>query len=538
MPKIEQYTARGGQGYVSANPGGPGPSPYEGLRGITEGVNKGIEVYGKMRAQADDMSAIEAVGKWSAGVKQIHLDMDTDETISYAMRQDPAAYGKEFQLREQRMRQDVLKDIPTGRAGAMFDEYLARHKDTTQVEANARGAKLFAQDQLGKLATASDRLSEMAARASTPEERDDFIGIYRLAVDRAEKRGFLTPAEAEKAHQDFDVKSQSEYMEVLGKVNPELMLQMDEETTAFKDVPPLRKASIVDRATRAQGVKTRLAEAALHRAMMNHRESVERATVDHISKGTLTQEWLDDWKEYWTSEKYQAYAKALREQTLGFKRGDPAVENAFLPNVYNPKISPQSAMNALLDYYGKGLIGGDKFTPWAAHLQTRIDKEDNKQDERRKELKADLKEGETRIREIRRNRYEAAMTNVKDAFQSTGSLSPDFDQISAEAATQFREELQKRGLHLGEGKEDEMILYRQLLPQYISHVQVRSQSRVQLLKDRIGGFKDIPSLNAVRDKLGEEEYYQKLKAFEELRAIIQARRRLEALKMLTPTESK
>jgi hypothetical protein len=520
-------------GAIADRPNIAGEITQQAGRSVQSSLQQIASIVGKLNQQRDANDVAIAEGTYIGQIKDLHNKMITTPELLETFRNDPGAYGQYFIKEEKIIREGVALGL-SKEAKTMFGVYAESKAPALIADARYRGIELYGQAQVAKLDKSAAVLSFEAARASNAAERNEFINKYHGLVDKAEKDGTITPVEAEKRRQDFNVKAQTDWMTIIGKDDPDLLLKMENETNSFVDVPPLARATIIDRAMKERDSKLIAAQAALKQALTNHRESVERMFV--LYPENRTREYLEEWRDYLTSEKLVQFEKMIDRD---FNDGDPATEHAFQPLVYNPNLDPQATLDRLNILQGKKLIGDQKHQVWANHLQSQIDarRSTARSDKHRAEDKAETARtrDETRVREIVSNRFQQAMSNVDQAFRTTGGLSLDFDGIAAEAVMQAREEIQRRAHHLGEGGEDALLVQREVVANLIPHVQMRAQTRLMFLQGQLKA-KTANELKEIRGRIGDDEYYNQARIMQEISVIQSEMMRLQ--KMQTPTRGR
>lgn len=478
------------------------------------------EHFQKIRQMREETELVDVASKWDAGIKDIHLQLETDADVIAK----PELYMLEFNKRAQTLRKDLGASTTTPNVNVGFQNYVDRKYASEYIDAKARGLHYGRLNEVAKLDEQKYILAEASARADKPSERDTKRAMYYNLVDVAEKTGMISKVEATKRRQDFLVHSETAYMTVMGRKNPDLMLALM-DTGAFDNVPELAATAIVDRSIRAHNAKEEALRRQEDRARKDYAEGLERQAEILASTKKLTQEWIDQNREYVTSEKGRAWDKQFRDQEGRIGTGDPRVEAAMRADVTNPNLDAHKTYATLVNLYNRGLVGGEYYTPWSTHLGSLIRQQ-------QADAKSDRKEGEARVREIQGHRYAQASQSIERAL---GTRSPfeRYDQISHEAMAEMHEELARRADYLGEGTEDSRRVYNQMLPKYIARVQDRSSSRLNGLRSEIGNFATEGEIEAARKTLGEKAYFDKMRAMREFRYISGEIQRLKDLGVIT-----
>lgn len=267
------------------------------------------------------------------------------------------------------------------------------------------------------------------------------------------------------------------------------------------------------------------AQSAYDKAILNWRETVERSAENHIAARTLTQDFLDENRETFTSEKLAAYNKALNAQSSGYGPGNPETIARFriaLGNRTDPTVNPRDTLQQLTRAFANGQIG-ESYGPWATQLGEEISRRENKGQTIQNEKDAV-------VRQIQERRYSAARSNINTVFGRKTQFDK-FDYASEEALSQAQEELDRRALSQG-GNEDPYEVWREIMPKYIAQVNSRATSRTEALRTQLA-FPDAATLTQNRARLGEQRYYEQARMLEELRAIEREMKRLEIIQNQT-----
>lgn len=514
MPRIPTYTAQGtGIGVPGVDRAQPGPNVLGYVANqVSRAVDQVTDVYGKLQAQSDDIAIVEMKSKWDNGVKQIALDLEEDSDVIV----DPTKYPVKFQEKLSKLETELVKSAPNKNVGNGFSLYLGRKSPAVVIAAKEHGLKMFRLQEIARMDRLEETMSDEAASAPSAEAHKEKIEDYQAIITGAEAKGIFNPVVAEKRRKDFLEKTGVKWMEVVGLRNPELMLEMA-EAGAFDHVDEDKRLALIDTITARQASKVAAARVAHTAALARHRETVEQAMSEHIANQTLTKDLIEEWRGTVDDNKARMWDKALDDQIRGIGTGNPAIEKDMEIDVYETRLNPRETADRLTVLAQKGLIGRDKYSGWMTILNGRIKAAiDEKMGEK--------KEGEVRVREIKKSRYEAAVSNIAGTFRTTGGLSFDFDGIANEAASQMREEIQRKAETLG-GNRDALDLYFELLPKYIAMVDDRVAPRIQVLREKLD-YKTPAELNAARVKLGEEAYYNQVQIMSELRAIMSQRARI------------
>lgn len=512
MPEIPIYTAGNlDRQRIAGAPDIPVDPRFRAGSALGDSVVKAaqstIEHFGRIKQMREELQSVDAAQKFEAGIKNIHQELEFDKDVI----DKPESYMAAFHKKAMDFKGQIDEEIKGQGENVVnaFGNYFDRRYPSELIDAKARGLKLGVMDVVARLDEKKFSLAEQASKADGPVQRDIFNGMYYSAVDEAEKGGFITKDEAVKRRQDYRVHTESAYMNVVGRVNPDMMFML-EGMGAFDNVPELQRQSIIDRTIKIQQAKATADRTRLEAARKEFAEKTEREAETLIGQRKMNREFIEQRKDYVNSEKVKAWETSLRHQEQGIGIGNPIVERALSADVYNPGIDPRQTYSTLSRLYAAGQVGRENYEVWAPHLGVLIQRKID-------QAKSDQKEGETRVREIQAHRFTTASENIERAL-GTRSAFEKFDEISHEAKAQFHEELQQNVDYLG-GKEDAMQRYHRLLPKYVARVQERSTSRLKGLKQTIGGYSTEDQITADRGKLGEEQYYGKLRAIREYRYI-------------------
>src|SRR6266566_2627727 len=314
----------------------------------------------KIAQMRDENELVDMAGKWDAGIKDIHLDLEFDPEIIAK----PERYMLEFNKRAQKLREDLVGQSTTKNVNVGFQNYVDRKYPGEFIDAKAKGLKYGVISEVAKLDEQKFKLAEESARAKSPAERNQKMAMYHNLVNIAEKNGLINKVEAVKRHQDFMVHAETNYMTVVGRTNPDLMMEL-QQMGAFDNVPELAQTAIVDRSIRIKNEKENRLRLQEDRAKKEYAENLERTAESLISTRKLTPEWIEQNRDYVTSEKYHSWHKALRDQEGQIGTGNPRIESAMQADVFNPNLDPRKTYERLDQLYVAGLIGAEKHAPWA-----------------------------------------------------------------------------------------------------------------------------------------------------------------------------
>lgn len=259
------------------------------------------------------------------------------------------------------------------------------------------------------------------------------------------------------------------------------------------------------------------AQIAYNNSIKNWSESVEREAVRMLARGEMSQEFLDDYKNAFTSEKLDAYNKAYREQQLGTSvfSGDPSVMarmEALIGNRSSLFLNPEQTLADLTRAYAqpRPTVSTKMFVAGSSLLNTEIEK-------RRNDAKVERTADETRIHQIQGNQYHSVMGYIDAHFRVTNRVE-NYDAVLTNAMVAMKEEIGRRGLFNG-GTENEFDLYRELLPKYLSIPAQRANDAIKVLTEALGPYNTKEKIQANRRRLGDSEYYRLSNTLEMISAL-------------------
>lgn len=515
MPKIDILTARGNfpvrrtDTTVSVARGDFGGD----LMQATEKLSRVVNI---LNEQRDDNALLIAKGEYVGQLRGLHNELIMSEKDLATFRNDPEAYVKRFGEREIEIRNNILNSSPSKAVSETFDAFASANLPSIMADAANHGLKLYAEERIAQLDKAQSMYTFVAARAMTVEQRSEFIENFHDAINRAERRAFITPKEATRRRQDFDALAQTHHMRAIGLANPELLAEMD-EAGMFDKVPDAPRLAIINHTMSVRDRAIQRAERAAEIALKNWREGIDRSFILNPENQTL--EFLERHQDAFTGERLQVLRKMIDKDQ---DAGDPAVENAFAPNVYDTRVDPQQVFDSLVKLRSRGLIGKQSFDRWAPHVEANIKaaRSERRSEIHRTEDKAEAARlrDETRSRELITNRFDQAMQNLNLAFKTTGGLSLNFDGVATEILLQARRRLQEEAYHLGGPEPDALKVGDRIILEYIPYVQSRATTRINVLRKDVG-VKSMNELKLLRPRIGDVEYYKRLKMLDEIDAI-------------------
>lgn len=466
-----------------------------------------------LKAQQDEIDAAGMVGTYNGRVKELAIEVDGDT-------ESPLDRPAEYKKRLQKSIDEITKSSKSGGAQAAFSRYVALHRPTNEVDYHAHSLAAGVKVQVGRLESLADEYSRAASQAANPVQRDELIGEYLGLLDRAGQNRILDPVQVAAVKKTFREKSTVDFMSHLRSTDPDKLFEL-EKAGAFVDVPVTKRDAILDRAERERAAEKAQAQVHVDRAMTVWRESIERETEKHVFNGTLTQSWLEEHGYALSSEKVGAYYKALKEQVSGVSTGDPAVERVVHGMVYDRHQNPRTTMDRVAGLYFRGEIGKTNYSVWSTYLRAEIDRQDDKG-------KAVSEKRDKEKEQLETRRFQEAKDQLELSLRSTGSFEK-FDQAAGEALSQGREELARRSNYLGEGREDSLAVYRDMLPRLVSQVENRVASRQTFLELQLGPTRTRAQLRAQQGSMRPEEYERKIGYLEEYVGINKEMDRLRGL---------
>jgi len=473
------------------------------LGSLAESVSRfGSEIErigGHLRAQQDEIDAADMIGQYEAASKEEALMVDSEVSD---FRERP----KEYATRLNKRIDTIMGESKSPRARAAFQRHVARNRPVNQVDYNASTITYGIRQQNAKLSELADEYSRAATLAATPDKRDELIQGYLDLLDQSEMNLLRNPEQVATAKKAFREKAQVDFMNHLRATDPERLFELEAEG-AFSDVPIDKSTVIMDRATRERAARVAKGQAEYDKAMVIWRESIERETEKHLDNNTLTEEWLSEYEYALSSEKVRAYRKAMKEQVAGINHGDPVLERALHGQVYDVKANPRVTLDRIASLYVAGrpdrpTIARETYATWSTYLRSEIDRRDNL-------AKAEQDRGAQDRKELVARRYRTAVENIDRDLRSTSSFE-EFNTIAAEEASQAHRELQRRSEYIGEGREDSLIVYRDLIPRYIARVENRMDARLSFLENQLGNARTRAALREKQSTMSAQEYEQKV----------------------------
>jgi len=455
--------------------------------------------------------------EWDAGLKNIDTKLTYDPEIIAA----PERRLIKFNEEAQKLRTTLVGKASTPNVDAGLQNYMDRTYPMALVDAKAKGLKEGVLIEQGKLTTSLYQLSEDAARVGidNPFLRDVKLAQGRDLIETGKKTGVISAPAAAKMDQDFTVHTETNYMTVVGRQNPEAMMRMY-DAGAFEHVPIVHAEALYDRALKVQTANASRQRQMDADARKIHADNLEREAERRITMKNITQEFIEQNREWVSPATAKAWDKAWKDQQGRIGTGDPQFEARLRQDVFDPSIDPKVTYETLKKAYAGGYVGSEYYTPWAEHLGSIIRQQFV-------DARADRKEGEARVRDIKAARFHEAKDNIKNAFGTTSPYEK-YDAVAHEAMAQMNEELQRRSEYLGQGTEDSLMVFQSSLPKAIARVQDRATTRLNYIKQELH-YSTEAAIEADRKKLGEAEYYKQSEMIREYRYIMRETQRLQTL---------
>jgi hypothetical protein len=354
---------------------------------------------------------------------------------------------------------------------------------------------------------------------STPEEAEVQAGLYRTYL--TSKQGVIAggPARAEVVRQMFD-KEVNRHFANLDIQSGNFSAEELEKKYNDKLDPGVLDALVEKNATRINK-----AQKAWDQSVKNWNESVQRVTATMISKGTLTEDFLDFYKDAFSGEQLQAYYKVLRDQSLNVntlsKNADAAKDATLrVGQRTDLSINPEAERDNLARLYRKEIIGADLFIPYTSLWSTEIER-------RRNDSKTSSNKDEMDQRRFDEHSYRAAMDQANILFKPS-DMFKDYDAVLSTNKNLLINELNRRSRWMG-GAEDSQELMRELLPRYLGPTETRAQEYMSSLRNQIH-FNSVEELTTARPAIGNEEYRRQLQFMKSLRDMETASQKYELLK--------
>ncbi len=513
MPQIPQITASGEAATIRYSnvpvPDYGGVAQFGGsIARFGEQLN---QIGQKIQHQQDQLDIAQGIGEFHGKMKELQVDVRTDVT-------DPMQRSKEFNTRASAYLQELTSGARNRMVGAGIQVYASKYLPVYAAHVHADAIQFMGEQQTAQRRDIGEQASRMAMMAETPEIRQEWKDSYIKLINNDPH---LTPIAAQKERSEWNSKADTQYMDWLGRTNPDKLEELFNKG-AFSAVNPDVAQKIMDASATRNAAKMHTAQVALDKAMGTWREGIEISMVQKITNHSLSENDIKDWE--WSfagtpqgSEKVASWYKALHDIKAGIGTGNPEVERNMKPDITNPLLDPMKTLDVLTTLHTKGLVGTDFYGPAATHLQSEINRE-------KTERRVIQNEGEAKVREIQKTRSAMALQNAALALKNTGFL--DLDRASEEALVQFREQFMRREVSHGQGNEDADVLYKELIPQAIQHVDQRMESRVDQLNKQLGSYKDKASLNAARGSMSPTQFETLSSALQELYAIRQNKERL------------
>lgn len=249
-----------------------------------------VKVGLRLQKQQDDLDAARLAGENDVGVAKIRHDMrkesvlqpgteDADDAPDFQADDSPDLMNRDevFRVRANELQQGILKRAPNGRVKSALTKYFQKFNPSQIIAVKTESMKILSQRQLAELVVLEDEYSELAARATSPQERARYEATINHVLDRVAVNGHIKPVELEKRKIAFHQETSRKNMDFIRREHPDSFLAMD-KAGAFKDVPAdaagrIRSAFESDESAR---------DMAKRRALRDLREAQENQILDAI----------------------------------------------------------------------------------------------------------------------------------------------------------------------------------------------------------------------------------------------------------------
>jgi len=474
------------------------------------------EIGAKLQAQQNELDTAGLVGKFHGKMKELAVDVRVDEP-------DPMKRSKLFADRSAEVLKELTDTAPNRLVGIKFQEFAAKYLPVYAANVHDDALQFMGEQQIAQTRDTLDSFSRLYSQSTTDGERKAWLQAGIKIID---DNIHFKPEQAQKERKNFIQKSQTSYMKILGSTNIE-ELRARNEQKEFEDVDPLLHQKILDSAERMNATRLREARVALDKAVKVWGEGVEIAGARLMAENKMDQEFINTYAGQMAQfadgrTVVASWQKRLREQQEGFGVGDPTVERQMRADLTDVP-DPRKSLQELRILYANGKVGSEFYDQKRAMLEAQIHRRDDQN-------RSDKNAGESRIQVLQSNRYQAAKQQADLAFKTTGILGKmdQYDQMATEAHGQFMEELNRRTDHLNANGEDSLAVSREILPKYLSNVQSRLNSRLDLLKSKVSQYPNIRALDAARSQIGELAYYENIRTIQEIFGIESQQARIDA----------
>ena len=313
-----------------------------------------------------------------------------------------------------------------------------------------------------------------------------------------------------------------------------------ETSPLYRQMDSKTRTGYIAQADRTAKDQLSKAVAARDDAMKTWRESIQLQAAKLLGQRDSVglRRYLDEYQHSFKDTELKAYQVSLDALVYGGPKGEPAVNEQFQIDVYDPSLSPEQTRARLLRARANGLVG-DKFEAWMGHLNSEIRA-------KKSETEGTRKEGDAIQREYTTRRYQTTISEVERIFATTSDLEKmlgKFNPIAEQAKALLIEEINRGSTYTGRGSREADDIKRERVPYYIGFVESNAKTRTKILGDNfkaLSGGHDITTipfskLKAMEKTMPPDRFLDLVRLHEESTAIARA---LDAMKaramMLAP----
>ena len=239
------------------------------------------DIGNRLDAQAAESELVKMGSEYDAGLTQIHSDVFTNKDIK-----DPA---EEFTRRAGELQAQLRQNSQRASVHRAFDMHASRVTPRAIVGVRMDDLKLKTQQRIADVNESLDILSQAAATAEVPEDRDAAIRTGQDMLQRAEGRKIFNPIQRQEAQQKFETQILEKNMDYLARTNRS-QLYFQSAKGVYDKVDSVKRLKILEQARVAGEQEETRADANFRKVS----DAVERQWGGLANTGSLPDAWLEE----------------------------------------------------------------------------------------------------------------------------------------------------------------------------------------------------------------------------------------------------
>lgn len=350
-------------------------------------------------------------------------------------------------------------------------------------QALVRTDQLAAKEEATVAVFGASETERQAAVQSRMNRIESFVasGLYSEAQGQQALQRFEKTVETRQIERDFGSFSATIRNQAIG----------DLRAGRLRFRTPEDQQRMADWLETADSTAMEFRQASLERARQAAADGVEKTLVDLIGAGQteLARQALKRGRGLLTGAEYLAWSNRVGKGPTA--QTDPAVERELIPQIYNSRNNPALVDERLRLYYQQGLVATDDMKTWGSHLETRLNRMQNK-------ATADQGRAESRLHREQSD----VEQRIASLTQVNGAASPALDALAQDAKNWALADMQRNSPIYG-GKERPMDWLNRNEAQILGRVAQAGRTRLKTLDDARpqwmkGAATDGATMEAVR----------------------------------------